>query len=151
LIALSLSLAACFGWGVADFLGGLKSRQVSVFSVLIISSMIGLGTIFIVVWIKGGVIPRSPVLLRALMGGVAGLAAMFCLYRRLAIGSMAIVAPISATGVILPVIVGLITGDNPALMQKLGMAGAVIGAVLASREKKACRQREPSCSRRPLS
>jgi hypothetical protein len=62
-------------------------------------------------------------------------AAMFFLYRGLSIGSMAIVAPISATGVILPVIVSLAGGDNPALLQKLGMAAAIIGAILASREK----------------
>jgi drug/metabolite transporter (DMT)-like permease len=135
LVALSLSLAACFGWGVADFLGGLKSRQLSVFSVLLVSSFFGLGTILIIVWVRGVAPPDDPALLLAVVGGVAGVAAMFFLYRGLSIGSMAIVAPISATGVILPVIVSLAGGDNPALLQKLGMAAAIIGAILASREK----------------
>jgi drug/metabolite transporter (DMT)-like permease len=135
LFALSLSLAACFGWGVADFLGGLKSRQLSVFTVLMLSSFFGLGAILIIVWIRGVAPPNDPALWLAVVGGVAGVVAMFCLYRGLSIGSMAIVAPISATGVILPVIVSLAAGDNPTLLQKSGMAIAIIGAVLASREK----------------
>jgi drug/metabolite transporter (DMT)-like permease len=133
--ALSLSLAACFGWGVADFLGGLKSRQLSVFSVLMVSSFFGLGAILVIVLIRGVAPPESPVLLLAVVGGGAGLAAMFLLYRGLSIGSMAIVAPISATGVILPVVVSLATGDNPTLLQKLGMTIAIAGAVFASLEK----------------
>ncbi len=135
MVALSLSLAACFGWGVADFLGGLKSRQLSVFSVLLVSSFFGLGTILSIVLIRGVAPPDDPALLLAVVGGLAGVAAMFFLYRGLSIGSMAIVAPISATGVILPVIVSLAGGDSPTLLQKLGMAAAIIGAVLASREK----------------
>jgi drug/metabolite transporter (DMT)-like permease len=135
LVALSLSLAACFGWGVADFLGGLKSRQLSVFSVLLVSSFFGLGTLLVIVWFRGVAPPNDPALLLAVAGGLAGVAAMFFLYRGLSIGSMAIVAPISASGVILPVIVGLAAGDSPTLLQKIGMAAAIIGAVLASREK----------------
>ena len=135
MVALSLSLAACFGWGVADFLGGLKSRQLSVFSVLMVSSFFGLGAILVIVLIRGVAPPESPVLLLAVVGGGAGLAAMFLLYRGLSIGSMAIVAPISATGVILPVVVSLATGDNPTLLQKLGMTVAIAGAVFASLEK----------------
>ena len=135
MVALSLSLAACLGWGVADFLGGLKSRQLSVFSVLMVSSFFGLGTILVIVLVRGVAPPGDPALLLAVVGGIAGVAAMFFLYRGLSIGSMAIVAPISATGVILPVIVSLAAGDNPSFLQKLGIAAAIIGAVLASREK----------------
>lgn len=29
MLAIGLSLAACLGWGVADYLGGIKSRQLS--------------------------------------------------------------------------------------------------------------------------
>ena len=135
MVALSLSLAACFGWGVADFLGGLKSRQLSVFSVLLVSSFFGLSAVLVIVTFRGVPPPDDPALLFAVVGGLAGVAAMFFLYRGLSIGSMAIVAPISASGVILPVIVSLAAGDSPTLMQKMGMAAAIMGAVLASREK----------------
>ena len=135
MVALGLSLAACLGWGVADFLGGLKSRQLTVFSVLLVSSFFGVTAILGIVVVRGVAPPDDPALLLAVVGGLAGVAAMFFLYRGLSIGSMAIVAPISATGVILPVIVSLTGGDNPTFLQKMGMAVAIIGAVLASREK----------------
>ena len=116
-------------------MGGLKSRQLSVFSVLMVSSFFGLGAILVIVLIRGVAPPDNPVLLLAVVGGAAGLAAVFFLYRGFSIGSMAIVAPISATGVILPVIVSLAAGDNPTLLQKFGMAVAIAGAIMASREK----------------
>ena len=100
-----------------------------------VSSFFGLGAILVIVVVRGVAPPGSPVLLLAVVGGGAGLAAMFLLYRGLSIGSMAIVAPISATGVILPVIVSLVAGDNPTPLQKLGMAVAIGGAILASLEK----------------
>ena len=40
--AIGLSLAACLGWGVADYLGGIKSRQLPVLTVLMVSSFFGL-------------------------------------------------------------------------------------------------------------
>ena len=70
MIALSLSLAACFGWGVADFLGGLKSRQLSVFSVLIVSSFFGLGAILVIILVRGVTPPDNPVLLVAVVGAL---------------------------------------------------------------------------------
>jgi drug/metabolite transporter (DMT)-like permease len=136
LIAFGLSLAACFGWGVADFLGGLKSRQLSIFSVMLASGFIGFGTILIIILFRGVGPPDHPALPFAIVGGFAGIVGMFFLYRGFSIGSMSIVAPISATGVVLPVIVSLAAGDTPTLIQKLGMAAAMTGAVLASWEKK---------------
>jgi drug/metabolite transporter (DMT)-like permease len=47
---------------------------------------------------------------------------------------MSIVAPISATGVCVPVIAGVASGDHPAALQIAGIGAAVIGVVLASRE-----------------
>jgi drug/metabolite transporter (DMT)-like permease len=47
---------------------------------------------------------------------------------------MSIVAPIAATGVALPVIVGLIGGDDPGPIGAAGLALAVVGVVMASRE-----------------
>jgi len=136
LIAFGLSLAACFGWGVADFLGGLKSRQLSIFSVMLASGFIGFGTILAIILFRGVGPPDHPALPFAIVGGFAGIVGMFFLYRGFSIGSMSIVAPISATGVVLPVIVSLAAGDTPTLIQKLGMAAAMTGAVLASWEKK---------------
>ena len=135
MLAIGLSLAACLGWGVADYLGGIKSRQLPVLTVLMVSSFFGLALIIAIVWIRGQALPGNPMLLFAVAAGAAGTLALLLLYRAMAVGSMAIIAPISATGVILPVLMGLVSGDNPSHLQGLGMAAAMIGSVLASREK----------------
>jgi drug/metabolite transporter (DMT)-like permease len=56
-------------------------------------------------------------------------------YRALAIGTMSIVAPISATGVALPVIVGIATGDRLSTIVSAGLVVTVAGVVLATREQ----------------
>ncbi len=73
-------------------------------------------------------------LLPAVGGGVAGVIALTAFYRALAIGTMSIVAPISASAVAVPVIVGIAGGDHPAGLQVAGILAAVLGVVLASRE-----------------
>jgi drug/metabolite transporter (DMT)-like permease len=47
---------------------------------------------------------------------------------------MSIVAPISATGVAIPVLVGLLSGERPGALQVAGMVLACCGVVLAARE-----------------
>jgi len=51
----------------------------------------------------------------------------------MSIGSVSIVAPLSATGAILPVVFGLARGERAAPVQVLGMGLALTGIVLASR------------------
>lgn len=135
MLAIGLSLAACLGWGIADYLGGIKSRQLPVLSVLIISTFFGLGLIIAIVWARGHGLPHNPMVLFAIAAGAAGTLALLLLYRAMAVGSIAIIAPISATGVVLPVLMGLAIGERPSHIQGLGMAAAMIGTVLASREK----------------
>jgi drug/metabolite transporter (DMT)-like permease len=78
--------------------------------------------------------PPGDHVLAALGAGIVGIAGLASFYRALAIGTMSIVAPIAATGVALPVIVGLIGGDDPGPVRAAGRALAVVGVVLASRE-----------------
>lgn len=70
----------------------------------------------------------------AAFAGSAGIIALGCFYRALAIGTMSVVAPISATGAAVPVLVGLAEGERPGALQIAGMAVALGGVILASRE-----------------
>lgn len=137
MITLSLSLAACMGWGVADFLGGLKSRQLPVITVLMLSNAFGTLAVTLIVCVRGKALPDNPVLLWAVIAGIIGILAMFSLYKGLSEGSMAVVAPISATGVILPVIFGMVQGESLTNLQLLGIISAITGSVFAGREKDA--------------
>ena len=60
--------------------------------------------------------------------------ALGAFYRALAIGTMSVVAPISATAAAVPVLVGLVEGERPSTLQVAGMAIALAGVILASRE-----------------
>ena len=70
----------------------------------------------------------------AALAGAAGIVALGAFYRGLAIGTMSVVAPISATAAAVPVLVGLAEGERPGALQVAGMAAALAGVILASRE-----------------
>ena len=135
MFALSLSLAACFGWGIADFLGGLKSRHLPTLTVLTVSNIFGVAMIFALVCLRGTPLPDDPALWWAVGGGIAGIIAMFLLYKALAIGPMSVIAPISSLGAILPLSFGLTTGDELTILQTIGIPTAIAGTLLAVREK----------------
>jgi drug/metabolite transporter (DMT)-like permease len=134
-LAVSLALIACLGWGVSSFLAGMKSRVMPVLTLLVFSSIAGLGMLLISGGVRGVSLPRDPNLFYAVLGGSAGFGALYCLYRGLAVGAISIVVPVSALCVMLPVIAGLIRGEVPHLIQALGMVAAVGGGVLVSLEK----------------
>jgi uncharacterized membrane protein len=130
-----LALAASSCWGMADFLGGLQSRRVPVAMVLLLVEGTGLVGVLVIIAVTGEPFPGTRAVLLALVAGVGGVIALGCFYRALSIGTMSIVAPISATGVALPVVVGIATGDRLSTIVAAGLAVTVIGVVLASREQ----------------
>ncbi len=95
-------------------------------------SLVVLGVILAVAWSAP---PPIVKLWPAMAAGVGGIAALTAFYRALSIGTMSIVAPIASTGVAIPVVVGIAEGERPAALQLVGIAAAVVGVVLASREQ----------------
>lgn len=134
MLAVALAVGSAVSWGLADFLGGLQSRRLAVLSVLLASQATGLVVSAALVVGTGEPMPELGDLLPAILAGAAGAAALGAFYAGLAIGTMSIVAPISATGAALPVIAGIATGDRPSAWALAGIAAAVAGVVLASRE-----------------
>jgi drug/metabolite transporter (DMT)-like permease len=132
-VALALSAAVC--WGLADFLAGLASRRVAVPVVLLLVEGGGLIVIATVALLAGKPWFDNPDnALLAALGGLSGVMGLGLFYRALAIGTMSVVAPISASGVALPVVVGLASGDRPSPAASVGLAAIVAGVVVASRE-----------------
>jgi drug/metabolite transporter (DMT)-like permease len=70
----------------------------------------------------------------AALSAVAGTAGLACFFRAIAIGKMSLVVPIASLAGVVPVVVGIATGDRPSAIQLVGMVVALTGAVLASRE-----------------
>jgi drug/metabolite transporter (DMT)-like permease len=134
LLAIALGLGAGLAWGVSDFLGGLKSRTLELLAVLVLSQGMGLMLVAVLVVLRGEGPPAGEQLLYASLSGVSGVLGLSAFYRGLAVGAMAVVAPISATGAAIPVMVGLVAGERPSAAQGAGIALAITGVVLASRE-----------------
>ncbi len=132
--AILLSLAAAGSWGVADFTGGLASRRMPALLVLLGQQALGVLIVGAVVLATGEAFPDGETVALSLGAGVAGALALGAFYRGLAVGTMSVVAPIGASGVVLPVVFGIATGDRPGVLQVVGIAVAALGIVLASRE-----------------
>jgi drug/metabolite transporter (DMT)-like permease len=134
-LAVALALAASLSWGLADFLAGLKSRVLPVLTVIALSQVAGLAVIVAIVLARGDGPPSGEFVVFAVLSSAAGLTGLAAFYRGLAVGAMAVVAPISALGAGIPVVFGLAQGERPSALQATGIALAIVGVVLASREK----------------
>jgi drug/metabolite transporter (DMT)-like permease len=60
--------------------------------------------------------------------------ALAALYKAMALGSVSVVATIGALGVLVPVGYGLAKGEEPAVIQAVGAALAIVGVVFVARE-----------------
>ena len=134
MVAVALALGASISWGVADFLGGLKSRGLHVLTVLLFSQAVGMLLVAALVAGRGDGPPDARFLVFGALAGLSGLIGLAAFYRGMVVGAMSVVAPISATGAAIPVAVGLATGDRPSGIQAAGLVLALAGVVIASRE-----------------
>jgi uncharacterized membrane protein len=134
MLGVGLALGCSVVWGCADFLGGLQARRLPVLVVLLWGQLAATVLALALVVAVGDPAPGAAAFGWAAVSGAAGIAALLAFYRGLAIGTMSIVAPVSATGAAVPVLVGLARGEHPGPLQVAGIALAFVGIVLAARE-----------------
>src|SRR5262249_9630377 len=132
--------SAC--WGTADFAGGLITKRASVVGVLLIVEGTGLVLALALVLVTGEAVPSGDNIVLALVAGICGISALGLFFSALAIGTMSIVAPISASGAALPVLVGVLGGDELSVLAATGIAVTMLGVVLASLEASVEEERE---------
>jgi drug/metabolite transporter (DMT)-like permease len=128
-----LALGASVSWGIGDFLGGLKSRTLAPLAVLAIAQPVGFAAIALVLLVHWEPWP-GPAVFYACPAALLGTLGLVAFYRGMAAGSISLVAPLAATGVLLPVAFGLATGERPSSLQLVGIALAIGGAVATSYE-----------------
>jgi drug/metabolite transporter (DMT)-like permease len=133
-LAIALGLAASLSWGVADFFGGIQSRRMPVVAVVLGSQLAGLVLVAAVVAARGEGMPGGDFVVYAALSSVGGIVGLTAFYKALSIGAMGVVAPLSSTAAVIPLVVGLATGDRPSALQGAGVAVAIAGVLLASRE-----------------
>jgi drug/metabolite transporter (DMT)-like permease len=131
--AIVLALGASLTWGLADFFGPLQGRVLGALRTLVYVQLGGLVGIALIVAVRGKG-PDSATTLLAIPAAVSGTLGLFAYYRGIAVGAISIVAPIAGISAIVPVIVGIVSGDRPSVWQLLGIACALLGVFLAARE-----------------
>ncbi|MFN8194423.1 MAG: DMT family transporter [Nocardioidaceae bacterium] len=127
-----LSLLSSVLWGSADFGGGLLSRRLPSYAVVGVSQAFGLVTMAVVAALSGGFGEPLGWVPWAVMAGSAGAVGLVCFYTALGIGTMGVVSPIAALGAIVPVVVGVASGEQPSMLAAIGVLLALGGAVAAS-------------------
>lgn len=122
MLTVLLALGSAAMYGLSDFLGGSVSRRTSVWAVAVVTQITAMVLIGGANLLLGGESSVSDLLWGALAGMGTGSGTAF-LYRGLAAGRMGVVAPISAVGAaLLPVAVGLATGERPPPLTWIGIA-----------------------------
>lgn len=133
-MALLLSLLAATSYGLSDFVGGVASKRVTPWTIALVGQLGG-AVPFLVVGLLGDGTFGGTVIAWTVLAGVGnGLGTAF-LYRGLSSGRMGVVAPVSGVGAaLLPIAVGLATGERPSALVWLGILAAIPAIWLVARE-----------------
>jgi drug/metabolite transporter (DMT)-like permease len=123
-VAVFLGVLVALSYGAGDFLGGLGTRAQAVTTVVAASQASALVLLVVGVPLEGSSLGWDDLALGGLAGGI-GVVGILLLYQGLATGAMGVVAPVTAVGAaVVPLVVGLATGERPAVL-------ALVGAVVA--------------------
>ena len=132
-MAIVLGLAAALTYGAADFLGALATKTTKVFTVVLVSQLLGSGLLILVLpFFLESPVPASALVWGAL-AGVAGAVGVALFYQGLSVGRMGAVAPITGVeAAAVPVIFGLLSGERPSLLAFAGVIVALGAVALVS-------------------
>ncbi len=127
-----LALASSVAWGTADFFAGVASRRRPAVAVVGWTQGLALLVISVLVALRWDTVTWDGWPLWALAAGLSGMTGLICFYSALSAGTMGVVAPIAALGVVVPVALGVASGEVPSPWAWVGMLVAVVGVTLAS-------------------
>ena len=127
-----LALASSVAWGTADFFAGVASRRRPAVAVVGWTQGLALLVISVLVALRWDTVTWDGWPLWAVAAGLSGMTGLICFYSALSAGTMGVVAPIAALGVVVPVALGVATGEAPSPWAWVGMLVAVVGVTLAS-------------------
>jgi len=131
-VAILLSLLAAASYGLADFVGGVTSKRTSPWAVALVAQLGGSALVFVLSAVTEGDVTTADVWWSVAAGVANGFGTAF-LYRGLSSGRMGVVAPVSGVGAVLvPVVVGLATGERPPVLVWAGIVAAVPGIWLVA-------------------
>ena len=125
-------LAALF-YGVADYSGSRASRFANSASTTFFgqaTAFLGIGVFLI--FVRTQVMPMESWLWTT-GGGFGGAIALVAFYRAMSLGSMTVIAPITAViGLSVPVVAGVLSGERPDGLAWLGIVLAIVAVALVA-------------------
>jgi drug/metabolite transporter (DMT)-like permease len=129
-----LALAAAVCYGAADFFGGLTARRANTVATVFWSQFVGLVLLGLVLPFLPAATVSSRDWIWGFAAGFSGAIGVALLYRGLAIGAMAVVAPTTAVvAAMIPVLFAFALGERLRPLTWLGVALALFAIALVSR------------------
>jgi len=127
-------LTSAIVWGTGDFSGGVATRKIHPFQALALTSLTGLILLVALALAMHEPFPTPASLFWSSVAGFLGAFGIAALYRGLALGNTALVAPTAAVvGAALPVLVGGLLEGAPRPNQMAGFPIGLLGIWLVSR------------------
>ena len=131
IMVLIWACGAALMYGVADYCGGRASKVSKAAAVTFLGQFVALVLLAIVITFGNTPIMSAHDWWWSGFAGGGGAIALIAFYQAMSLGSMTVVAPISAiVGMCSPVVVGLIQGERPAHIAYFGMALAALAVAL---------------------
>lgn len=131
----ALALGTSLAYGVGDFLGGTTSRRIGTLQFIFCAQLVMLVLAAVWVAISADSVPPIRTLAAAAGAGIGMTVGLSAFFQAMVVGKMSLVAPISATGVAIPVAAGFLRGDHPSAAQMIGILAAIAGVVLVTRSR----------------
>jgi drug/metabolite transporter (DMT)-like permease len=128
-----IALAGALVWGGGDFAGGLATRDRGPFQVLLIASATGWALMLCALALRGEPLPDARSAMWSAAAGISGALGIAALYRGLATGAAAEVAPTAAViGAAFPVLLGTVLHGSPGVDKWIGVASGFVGIWLVA-------------------
>ena len=146
-----LALGSALFYGAADFTGGLTSRRAGAIPVVVLSQFSGMVLLGLHLPLLPDASPSRNDLIWGAVAGLTGGIGVALLYRALAVGTMAVVAPTTAVcAVAIPVVVSVLLGERPVPLAVAGIVLGVASIVLVSQQRSAETATQSTASSRRL-
>ena len=126
------ALLASLVWGSSDYLGGTAARRLPVAWIIFLGQAFALAILLVGVTILG-LWRLDDGIAWGAAAGVIGPIALAAFYTALSTGTMGVVAPVASCGVLVPVVVGVAQGEQPKVVQIIGIIVTIAGVILAGR------------------
>lgn len=144
-VAALLALATSVAYGSSDLVAGIAARRARPIAIAFWGHLTGTLVVGALAWSVAGGPPLSGLVFGLLAGAVAAVG-LVLFYGAMARGSVSIVAPLAASGAVVPVAVGVTRGEVPGVLGWVGLAVAVLGVlVLATAMRPQTAEPNPPC------